>query len=77
MLEVEKFTGSIDLFSLFESGDSRTRCSREKPLEKPVWTQDICNKISEKAVERRKERDPGAVPDLGELIAGSQAVKTE
>jgi hypothetical protein len=37
----------------------------------------IWEKVAGKAIEIRKERDPGAVPDLDKLIAGTQRPETE
>ncbi len=45
-------------------------------LAKGLWkswfgSREICEKVARKAIEIRRERDPGAVPDLDKLIAGT------
>jgi hypothetical protein len=51
-------------------------------LAKGLWksrfgSRKICEKVARKAMEIRRERDPGAVPDLDKLIAGTQRPETE
>lgn len=51
-------------------------------LAKGIWqrrfaSREICEKVAAKAIEARRERDPGAVPDLDKLIAGTQRPETE
>jgi uncharacterized protein involved in outer membrane biogenesis len=38
---------------------------------------ELCERAAETAIERRTERDPGAVPDMDKLIAGTQRPETE
>jgi hypothetical protein len=37
-----------------------------------VGSRKICEKVAGKAIEIRRARDPGAVPDLDKLMAGTQ-----
>ena len=51
-------------------------------LAKGIWkrwfgSREICEKVAAKAIEIRRERDPGGVPDLDKLIAGTRRPETE